>query len=285
MSLANFSKIVIIQSLFTDDEFTGTKLHEDLEIINRFHDIGLEIELINVHKSHELFEALHKVEYQTREDGIYPLLHIEIHGNKDRTGLILSCGDCVSWRDLKDPLTKINVACRLNLIVVLAVCYGAHLIQIIQLIDRAPFWAVIAPTEEIKTGFILKSFYAFYRTLIETGNGNDAIKALANASEQNKLTSFYHFTNAEFYFKETYLLYKNQECAPDRLEHRAKKLYRRLKKEQGSSTKSVGQLKRLLKIKQEEYFYKYTNKFFMCDLYDENKIRLNLEYNEMVSAK
>jgi hypothetical protein len=284
MPLANFSKIVIIQSLRTNDGFTGTKLHEDLEIINIFLDLGLEIELINVHKNHELFEALRKIEYQTRKDGLYPLLHLEIHGNNDTTGLILSSGDCISWTDLIDPLTKINVACRLNLIVVLAVCYGAHLMQIIQPSKRAPFWGIIGPTEEIKVGFILKSFYAFYRTLLETGNGSDAINALSKSSEKNKLTSFYYFTNAELYFKKTYLLY-NQECTPDGLQHRAKGLYRRLKKEQGNSTKSVGQIKRHLKIKQEEIFYMHANRFFMHDLYDENKIRFNLEYNEVVNTK
>jgi hypothetical protein len=285
MPLVNFSRIVIIQSLLSNDESTGTKLHEDLETLNAFHDLGLEIDLINVHKSHELIEALNNIACRAREDGLNPLIHLEIHGSDDATGLVLSSEDYVSWKDIKDPLTEINIACKLNLIVILAVCYGAHLMQIIQPTDRAPCWGLIGPSEKIESGLILKSFYEFYRTLIETGSGYKAIKALAKVNEQSRLNSKYNFTNAEYFFKTVYLRYKEEECSPDAIARRARRMYRKLKKEQGVGIRSVGQLKRHLIKSQEEYFYKYTNIFFMCDLYEENRSRFNLEYKEVLGDK
>ena len=62
MPVAHFSKIVIIQSLPQGDEFTGTKLHEDLETLNAYHDFGLEISLENVNTKSDLINALAKIE-------------------------------------------------------------------------------------------------------------------------------------------------------------------------------------------------------------------------------
>jgi len=284
MPVANFSRIVIIQSLFSGDEFTGTKLHEDLETLNSFHDLGLEVDLINIERKDELFGALKGIREKTK-DGSYPLLHLEIHGSNDTSGLILSSRDYVGWSELKGPLTEINIACRLNLIVILAVCYGAHLMQIIQPVDRAPCWGLIGPTEEIKCGLILKSFYEFYKVLIETGSGAEAFKILAKLRDNEGFKGAYRFSNAEYFFKTVYLRYKEEECSPSSISKRAKRMYRKMKKEKGNSLRSVGQIKRDLRRTQEEYFYKYSENFFMCDLFEENKSRFNVKYKEVVEGK
>ncbi len=279
MPNAKFSKIIIIQSLSVDNEFTGTKLRDDIEPLNIYHDLGLDIDLKNIDTKSELTDVFKSVEYETENDGLYPLLHFEIHGSDDTTGLILSSGDYVSWEELIEPLTKINIACRLNLLVILAVCYGANLTRIIKPTDRAPFWGLVGPTHKIKTGFILKAFYQFYKTLLKSENGASAVSALNNEKEIGK--GYYRFSNAESFFKKVYIMYVQEECTPEKLEERARKMFRILKKEQGNSARSVGQLKRHLKKTQEESFYKYCNKFFMFGMYPENKERFNLEYKNI----
>jgi len=285
MPVAHFSRIVIIQSLGSKDGFTGTRLHEDLEVLEAYYDLGLEVELINIESRAELFETLRIVERRALEDSAYPLLHFEIHGSDDATGLILSSGQYVPWEELKEPLTNINIASRLNLIVILAVCHGAHLMKIIQPVDRAPCWALIGPTKEIDNGLILSGFYKFYKTLLETGSGGKAFCDLIEMAESMGHEEVYHFTNAEELFKTVYVRYIKEECTPESVFIRAKRMYRKLKKEESVKVPSIGRLKRQLKRTQQHYFEKYSNNFFMYDLYSENKTRFNVEYKVVVGQE
>lgn len=264
------------------DEFTGTKLHEDLETLSAYHDIGLNVELVNVHYKQDLFDALNKLEQQARSDATYPLIHFEIHGSDDATGLILSSNNYVGWSELKRPLTNINIACKLNLIIVLAVCYGAHLLEILQPTDQAPFWGLIGPIEKVGSGLILKSFYEFYHTLISTGRGNDAFRSLEKEIKKQNYDGKYQFMNAEALFKKVYQRYIKTECTPKRIQYRAKKIYREQKNEIGARYASVGQIKRHLVKTQESYYYKYLSTFFMHELYEENKNRFSVPYKEVV---
>lgn len=284
MPIAHFSRIVILQSLGAGDRFTGTSLHDDLEIFEAYHDLGLDIDLVNINNKEQLFQVLALIERRTLDEENYPLLHFEIHGSDDSSGLILSSGQYVSWDDLKYPLTNINIACRLNLIVVLAVCYGAHLMKIIQATDRAPCWGLIGPTKEISTGMVLAGFYKFYKTLLESGSGGSAFRSLVETSENITFENVYHFTNAEQLFRMVYSRYIKEECSPSSIDMRARRLYRKLKKDSEAKLISVGQLKRKLKQTQESYFSKYSDNFFMYDLYEENRSRFSVEYKDVSRA-
>ena len=281
MPIAHFSKIVIIQSLPHGDEFTGTKLHEDLEILAAFYELGLEIDLVNVTTKRELLDTLESLKICSVEDGSYPLLHLEIHGRNDASGLVLSSGEYVSWDDLKAPLTEINVASRLNLFIVLAVCHGAHLTKIIRPVDRAPCLGLVGPTKEVSTGMVLTEFYEFYKTLLKTGSGGKAFRALAGTSEKEEFENIYYLSSAEQLFKAMYARYIAEECSPNSIDRRAKKIYRELKKKSGNKVASVGQIKRNLKQNQECHFSKLLSNFFMFDLYEENRSRFNIEYKDV----
>lgn len=279
MPIAHFSRIVIIQSLGSGGCFTGTSLQGDLKILEAYHDLGLEINLVNIVNKRQLIEELSLIERRALDEDNYPLLHLEIHGSDDSSGLILSSGEYVSWDDLKTPLTNINIATRLNLIVILAVCYGAHLMKIIQATDRAPCWGLIGPTKEISTGMVLSDFYKFYKTLLESGSGGSAFRALVETSE-----NVYHFTNAEQLFRTVYARFIEEECSPSSIDIRARRLYRRLKKDPAARLVSVGKLKRQLKQTQEPYFNKYSDNFFMFDLYEDNRSRFTVEYKDVLRA-
>ncbi len=283
MPSAHFSKIVIIQSLVpVDDELTGTKLHDELETLTVCRDISLDVELVNVHHKQDLLEALNKLEQQAKNDASYPLIHFEIHGSDDATGLILSSNAYVGWSELKKPLTNINVACKLNLIIVLSVCYGAHLLNILQPTDQAPFWCLIGPIETVGSELIFKSFKEFYHTLISTGRGIDAFRSLEKEFKKQNCDGKYQFMNAEALFKKVYQRYIKTECTSKRIQHRAKKIYREQKSGIGGRRASVGQIKRDLVKTQENYYYKYLSTFFMHELYEENKNRFSIPYKEMM---
>ena len=64
-----------------------------------------------------------------------PIIHFEAHGTTE--GLETASGEFLSWANLKGPLTRINVICRLNLLVLVSACDGEGLAKVIQLTDRA----------------------------------------------------------------------------------------------------------------------------------------------------
>jgi len=122
---ARFSKIVVIQSIPEGELHTGTRLHEDMQIREVYHDRGFNPELHNITSTKELRDLLSELEQKARRDGDWPILHVEAHGNTD--GLVLASKEFISWEALKPALIALNVATKNNLLLTLAACYGGHL--------------------------------------------------------------------------------------------------------------------------------------------------------------
>src|SRR5262249_19873605 len=132
----------------------------------------------------------------TRDD--WPLLHFETHGletgpneRRARSGVLLASREAMTLRDLAPPLTAINAATRLNLIVFMAACNGADLATLIQPLSGAPVRIVVGPMEVVSTGALERAAHAFYRTILNGADGNAAIRAISetvNPSEALFLT-------------------------------------------------------------------------------------------------
>jgi hypothetical protein len=85
------------------------------------------------------------------------MIHFECHGCPD--GLGVANKELITWDDLRKPLIEINRICRLNLLIVLAACNGAHLMKVATKMDRAPFWAIIGPEVEVTAGGCREKFW------------------------------------------------------------------------------------------------------------------------------
>jgi hypothetical protein len=281
MKSAHFDTIVIIQSIPPGENRTGTKIHEDLDILNVAYDRNLNLKFFEVHTKIEFFELLTAIKNEAQTRGNKPVLHIETHGSSDKKGLVLSSNDYVSWVELKPFLIDINVATRNNLLVFMAACNGAHLTEIVDLTDRSPCWGLAGPTKSVLPNNLLRSFYEFYKELLSSGSGGKAVRALNSNSNNDEME--YSFTNSEMFFEKVYLNYIKKYCTKSSLETRAKSMYKKLKKDDMGTKQSVGQLKRMLKRTQEDYFNKYKNQFFMIDLYPENNQRFTVEYKRIIN--
>jgi hypothetical protein len=124
----------------------------------------------------ELLLLLGRIRDEAQFDGLYPMIHFECHGCPD--GLGVANKELITWDDLRKPLIEINRICRLNLLIVLAACNGAHLMKVATKMDRAPFWAIIGPEVEVTAGNVEKNFGAFYKTFFDKLDGDAAIDAL-----------------------------------------------------------------------------------------------------------
>ena len=100
-------------------------------------------------------------------------------------------------------LAAINRASRNNLVVVLAVCFGAALrVMLEQPHDRAPVFALIGPTDEISLGAFPRGFRAFYTALLEGGDGDAALNELNVEGAEKKPGSAYRLRTAEGAFRD-----------------------------------------------------------------------------------
>lgn len=275
---ARFSKIVVIQSIPEGELHTGTRLHEDMQIRELYHDRGFNPELHNITSTKELRDLLSELEQKARRDGDWPILHVEAHGNTD--GLVLASKEFISWEALKPALIALNVATKNNLLLTLAACYGGYLTKTLLPLERAPCWALVGPVEGISAGALLDSFIEFYDELYATGNGSAALKRLNTSVNADKLS--YTFSQCAQMFKLVYRRYLEEQFSPKVLRKRVESVNLQLKQQGRPPKGGLAEIKKKLLSTRELYFNKHKEIFFMTDLYPENSKRFMVTYQDVL---
>lgn len=267
MEYLHISRIYIIQSLLIDETQTGERLKEDIDGYINFAGHPINCTLENAYNKGDFLHCLEKIAEESSR-GSYPVVHIECHGSVN--GLRLAGGDQISWDDLNEELTAINLLSRLNLIVVLGLCYGAHFIRSMRSLKRAPCLMFFGPTEKIFPQEIISSLTNFYRFLIYERDGDKSFKFIVN--NQLKYGGFFMTTCIHF-FKDIVEAYYEQTKGCDF--ERARRIRKRLKKENVANIASVGSIKRSLSKYEGDFIRRIYNEYFFGDLYPENRNRFS----------
>ena len=213
---------------------------------------------------------------EVRKNGLKPWLHLEGHGSADENGFRVASGAHCSWNYLKELITPLNVATGLNLILILATCFGGSFARAIQTVDRAPVLGLLGPKREVKTGQVERGFVEFYRSFFESSSLKKAIEALNTNAPGN----LYYRTSAQQFFYDVWAGYKNIHCSPQEIDNRARRMHREAKAQQLPRTPRIGQLKRLIRGHEKEFFEKYRDIYFMYDLDNTNRTRFPVSYKE-----
>lgn len=270
----HISQIVIIESLSNHEAKTGRILFEYIEGLKAHNSLPISVEFENSTNSTNFFSTLARILQDAKSKLEYPLIHIECHGSEDETGIVLANDDFISWADMKPILTEINIATQCNLMVVLGACNGGYLSKIIQLIDGAPCWAVLGPTESVSVDDLISSYRIFYGELLSTLDGDKALDKLLSSPDRQ---ANYSFITAEGLFKKAYSRYFRENCTDSAYWIRAKKIKDTLL-EEGGRYKSLQNLLLWFKKGEKGYFEEYKNNFFMIDLYPQNLHRFKIDY-------
>lgn len=273
----NCLNAVVILDAIPDGELnTAKRLKEDLEDLANFIVNGLRVRYARVETLDSLEAFLSDVLCEIHETNLLPLLHLEGHGLTNEDDFVLLDGKHCTWSELKELITPLNIATGLNLILVMATCYGGSFAKAILTIDRAPVWGLIGPKHSISAGQIQCDFGAFYRIFFETSSGSKAIDVLtANASR-----GLYYMTSAEWFFYDVWKGYKKNLCSKKMIRKRAQDMYKKSKAMNLPKTPSIGQLKRMITKDEKSFFEKYRDKYFMYDLYSHNRSRFHVTYEE-----
>lgn len=199
-----FNSIYVIDSLAKDEFQTATDLYEDI-IRRRLMTVGF-VKGYHVHvdSQEELFALLDDIKNKVLQEGQSPFLHFEIHGKPE--GFVLCSGETILWERLTEGLRAINVASLNNVFVSLATCFGAYIIGEVRPTMPSPFFACVAPWEEVTGDDVLESFGTFFDFILSVQfpnriNFNDAVNLLNLA---NGRPWRYHHYNSELLFEKVF---------------------------------------------------------------------------------
>ncbi|MCK9230139.1 MAG: hypothetical protein M0Q23_02255 [Syntrophales bacterium] len=276
-----FNKLWVIESLPVGDLKTGTRLVENHLERAKLEHPDLLVAFEQPITKCDFLNVLKRIRDEAKTGGINPMLHVECHGCPD--GLSVASGEFVEWDELREVLIEINHSCRLNLVIVLAACNGAHLINVSTRMDRAPFWAIIGPEAEVKAGEIEKDFGAFYKTFFERFDGDAAINAL-NSGEA-RIERKYHFMSAQGLFIRAYTKYYKSHCIGkgrrERIEYLTTQAMQNLDVKRRGVNWARNKIKEGLDA-EDAHFVKLKDRYFFIDCYPENAQRFPLSRDEIL---
>ena len=199
--VGNIKHIIVIESLEKTDgiNFTGETLYNDV--------IRRRIDLYEKDFTHKFHKATSKEEfveimkyYQTNaaylNGGI--VFHLEIHGDKDKKGIILKNGDILEWQELSDLLRPINISTCNKLFLSLGVCNGRFFYKGVDPYKKTPYSGFISASMEVSPEEIYISFSKLFEELIENGNIVDSYLAM------EKMKTNFYYKDAARLFKEAF---------------------------------------------------------------------------------
>lgn len=273
---ANFNKIVIIQSL--NKFLTGNRLQDDLTILTILTDGIVSSDLINVGNKKEFFACLSEIKKNVQGGKYRPIIHIEAHGNEN--SLMLASGEFITWQEMKIPFAEINEATRFNLFICISACYGSYLTLALDILDRAPCRALVGPKIAMYPEDLLKDYTGFYEVIFKTKSGSLALQRLNHDLTGNDAK--YYLTTADSFFGQVWKKYLRETCSNENLNRRANKMLGKLKKANCTQLPSRNDLKYNIVKCHPQIYEKSKERFFMADLFKENRDIFPVEYERIV---
>jgi hypothetical protein len=278
MDANRFNQILLVDSIPAGELNTAKRLLDDLRVNAVAYAPSPALKYVRVESGDALLQCIDGTIEAAKSDDVIPMLHIECHGDED--GFALADGTFFDWDELKEPLTRLNVACRLNLLIAVAACTGGALGKIVRMSDRAPFWGLIGPTRTLSAGELEKAYRALYVTLISTRSPSEAVNAMDACTSQG---SFWR-TTAQRLFGEGWSRYKRIHCTQEALELRAHRMRDQLSHIPEHMRPSIDELKNRLLMHEPIAHHRFHRTFFMHDLYPEHSVRFPFDPAQQTAA-
>lgn len=277
-----FNKIYVIESLNDNEHKTGQDLYNDIirwKQISNNDKFICEYKPINSKKEYKTLMS--QIEKECA-NGILPILHFEIHGFSDKSGLSLNNREPITYLELTEDLSKINIKTGNNLFLTLAVCHGAYLLGAIKISEPAPYLSFIGSFDTLFNDDILYRYSEFYSDFLTNFDLFSSLKIFfeANQIEDNKFS----FIDTEETFRTVYKNYLIENTSKKGIQKRIKDsiLQNNLSFSCRQEKRKFGRdfEKQVNKTKQE-YYTEHKDLFFMIKDFPENEERFKLPKNYM----
>ena len=215
----HFNRIYVIESLQPNDKLTGTDLHKDLLRYQSIVHSDFESILKNPVDKKDWNQLFKEIEKDCRLNGNSPIIHLEVHGEKLKRGLVLTSGELVTWEELYQNLVDINIAIKNELFITMAVCFGNFWLSSAFLNQPAAFRGIVGSFDELKVSDLVIRYNAFYQELFNSFDFNRAYTALKNSNPG--LPNDYRCYSAEEIFALAFRDYEINYCSQKALRKRA----------------------------------------------------------------
>lgn len=261
---ARFNEILIVDSIPAGEHNTAQSLVRDMQDWRTA--VGgspPSIAMVRVESAGEFESLIEESAELAGEGGYVPLLHIECHGSNE--GLAFADGSALTWVAIAKLFTLLNIATRLNLVVMIAACFGVDIIRQMNISGRAPVWGIIAPTDEIQSSHLEQAFSAFYGALFTTGNTSTAYRAMKQTPAGPRFLQ----VSTEEIFKRVCIGYVGTYETDDELRVRAIRMQKSVLAH--GVFYSVEELER--RLRDLKIFEEFRDNFFMVDLFDDHDAR------------
>lgn len=280
-STNSFNKLWIIESLKNGELKTGTRLFEDLfPKIQKQYPV-LTVVHVQPTSKPDLLRCLDDIYRDVAEHKNFPLIHFECHGCEE--GLEVASRELVKWNEIREALIKINFACELNLLVVVAACKGAYLVNVATQLDRAPFYAMVGSKEEMNAGEVQADFLVFYEAFFRTLSGNVAIRSLNEQAARTNRS--YYFIGSEIIFLRAFRTYHQTHCIGRAKQERIEALLTKSLQDPNVRARGVNwarsQAKKWFRMEQKPEFDKMKARFFGLQEYPQNAERFTVNYDHV----
>lgn len=266
-----FNQILIVDSIPQGDRNTARELYEDLLLRSQIFAPAPMISHRRVESNQQLLELIREQTREVTSTGNIPILHVECHGNND--GLTLSDGSFLSWMEIKEPLIELNIATRMNLLVVVSACDGSAITHTLSMVDRAPLYGLIGPIRPVLPNELMRSYLALYETLLRTRSARDAVEAMREATPDT-----FVFRSAKWLFQFVWDHYQATHETPDARRQRGEKMAANPPADYNGRPIAPEEFANLLLEKNREFFDQYRRKFFLCDIFEDHEDRFNVIY-------
>lgn len=220
-----FNRIYIIESLQPDDHLTGTDLHNDLLRWKSYNHPDFESVLRTPVNRSEFFAVFDEILEKCINEGMSPIIHFEIHGAVDYSGLVLTSGELVTWEELSDKIRPINYQLKNGLFLTMGVCHGCYFMSKDVVDQPSLFQGIVASFDVLYEDDISVQFYSFYEELFTSFDLNKAYIKLIEANTkatnpEEKLN--YECYSAEYIFAMVQKDYDDKQCSAAAFEQRAR---------------------------------------------------------------
>ena len=279
MSYLRFNRFYVVESLDSEDgdTLTGTQLLEDLKPTCENLKC-LTSGLFTVESKEQWDATMQDILDETCED-VIPILHFEIHGVDDKSGLYIKNGDIIPCKNLLDWLSKINQKSCCNLFVTFAVCYSLHVLEYVNIYGLMPFCGTIGTLDEQEeTDLYLKykGFYQEFLTSLDIDKAFEVLKATNPDADYD-----YKHIRADLLFNVAQHGYLTNECTRTALKLRAEKsiVEKQLTfKDKAERRLFIKNFREQERLHREEYYQKCLEKYYLFQAYPDNRNRF-LYYN------
>lgn len=271
-----FNAIYVIQSLGPTDRLkTGKALFCDQlkPLCKKNHVNSFYCELS---KKQGFLNVMRRIWKHCETESIYPIIHLEMHGNQDGGGLVISNGDDIRWSEFVPLCKGINRACNNNLFLVMAVCHGYQAIRKTSIKDISPFCTLIGPSSTVTAGEIQRDFPKFYKQLFQTGDIDQAYHHLSNG---------YGLYKCEQTFIECLVRYLREQCRGKEKKGRTERLLTEALKNRVDGNIPISKIRRKIKKliqPKDQSLERFRTRFLMLDV-PENKNRFSASCEDAIN--